>query len=195
MLYIFLTSCSVGLALLFTDTHSQFSEYGKRQNYAGKRLRQLAMGPFWLKRWWGRAAFPKFTLWQHEKILWENNVALSVVSMCVCVCHWCRLSWQTKGRLANCSSELKSHYGESRRFSFSMYGTANSQMIKSARSSTKACWNFPEIKLILDANARSLIQPTITGVKAVIEVRVIKMQMTVYKIQVILIHSRTESMT
>lgn len=29
-------------------TQFQFSEYGKRQNYASKRLRQLAVGPFQL---------------------------------------------------------------------------------------------------------------------------------------------------
>lgn len=30
------------------DTQFQFSEYGKRQNYASERLRQLAVGPFQL---------------------------------------------------------------------------------------------------------------------------------------------------
>lgn len=59
--FVLLSKTSVEAAP-FTDTHTKFSEYGKRQNYASERLRQLAVGLFQLNGWRGRSSFPKFTL-------------------------------------------------------------------------------------------------------------------------------------
>lgn len=46
--HILLSKTSVDAFPPFNNTDSQFSEYGKRQNYARKRLRHLAAGLFQL---------------------------------------------------------------------------------------------------------------------------------------------------
>lgn len=90
---------------LLTHTPSSVS-MGRNQTMQASGFASWLWDHFWLNGWRGRAAFPNSPFDNIKKILWENNVAVSVVFMCVYVCVCVTgvdLVGKREGRLANCS--------------------------------------------------------------------------------------------
>ena len=162
MTFAFVLLCKTSVETVpFTDTHSNSVSMGRDKTMQASAFASWLRDCFGSTGGGGRSSFPKFTLWQHKKILWENNVALSVafmcvyVCVCVCVCHWGRLSWQTeKEDLLIAPLSWRVITGRAGQyFSSSMYRT-HSQMLQTVRSSANTSCNLPKI-----SNSSCMLMP------------------------------------